>query len=179
MFASFVQPMVDACNQRVVVFADWCAESEAGLVQSVANARVVRRIIPIAKGLIEVTGVSGKVEDGRINAQVARIQGGNVAGPECGDAAAGVHILDVSSAHRRCRNCPYRRNRFPPTCPFIIEKEKRSIFLKRSSDRPSENVTDQLRRFIVFAASNRRLFDEVVVGAGNGVAMVFVQRTMK
>src|SRR5689334_10188690 len=159
MFARFVQSMIDTCDQGVLVFADWSAESEPGIVQSVADAGVVRRIIAIAKGFIEVTCVSRKVENRRVNPQMAWVQGRDVGWPERGYTAAGVLILDVPGTHRRRRYRSHSRYRFPPARPFIVEEEESSVFLKRTTDRATEDVTDQLWRFIGFAGGNLRLFD--------------------
>src|SRR5579864_6622877 len=68
---------------------------------------------------------------------------------------------------------------FPLASAFIVEKEEEAILFHRAAERSSENVADELIGKIRLAASGYSRLDEPVVRAGYGVAMVFVERTVK
>src|SRR6516162_5329795 len=58
---------------------------------------------------------------------------------------------------------------------FIIHEEEEPVFLNRTAERPPKNVANELRRSVGLACYQLGLLDEIVVGAGNGVAMIFVE----
>src|SRR6185369_17782003 len=64
---------------------------------------------------------------------------------------------------------------FALTGPFIVRKKEETIFNERTADRCSENISDQLERRVGFTRGKLRLLDEIVVGAGDRIAVIFVQ----
>ena len=62
---------------------------------------------------------------------------------------------------------------------FIVEEEEEAIFLQRTSHGRAEDIANQLQRFVGLAITQLRLLHEPVVGAGESVAVVLVQRSVK
>ena len=60
-----------------------------------------------------------------------------------------------------------------------MAKKKRRFFQIGPADGGSEDVADEFRRLVGLAVLQLRLLDEVIVGAGDGVAVVFVERAVE
>ncbi len=62
---------------------------------------------------------------------------------------------------------------------FIIQKEKKPVFLDGPTDGTAKNVAIQKLRYVRFSALQLGRFQEIVVGAEIGIAVVFISGTMK
>ena len=62
---------------------------------------------------------------------------------------------------------------------LIIDKEENTILADGSAEGAPEDVADELGRYIRLTRLQFRRLYEIIVGAGGGVAVIFVERTVK
>src|SRR4029077_18039885 len=86
-------------------------------------------------------------------------------------ACGAIHALVLDHAVEKGGrgDVTHHARRFPSPGAFIIAKEEGAIFLDRTSRRCAENVPDQLWW----------CFQEIIAGAGVGVAMILIRRPVK
>src|SRR5438309_2141705 len=70
VFTRFIDSVVNTCNQRGFVVAEWRAKAIAGIVQPVSHTRVVGGIFAVAKGFVEISGVPYRVDNRRIDPEM-------------------------------------------------------------------------------------------------------------
>src|SRR2546422_4744873 len=194
VFAVGGEVVIEAGSEGGVIEADRCAETEAHVVKAIAHGGVVTAQSRV--GVLEVA------EHGRIGPSAEGVEVSNIirteheeAGLRCirgqaiplhraaraGDSVElsvrqeGALVLKDAIAHGGAGNSLHRAVLFPPAGSLVIDKEKQTVLLGRTYHRRAEDISDQFVRFIRLPASHLRSFDEVVVGAGDGVAMVFVE----
>src|SRR5258708_19621288 len=80
-------------------------------------------------------------------------------------------VLDYAVLHRNAGHNAHHALRFPLPVAFIVNEKEKPILLDRSAKKSSEIVSDQLWRGVRSSALQLRLLDEIIVGAGGGVAM--------
>src|SRR5260370_36699825 len=87
----------------------------------------------------------------------------------------------VKDALARCRR---REHWFggwlPPSAgALIVGKEEQPVLLKRPADRCAKNIAIELQRLVRQPYILFRLLDQVIIGAGDCIPHVFIQRTVK
>src|SRR5579859_2844342 len=94
-------------------------------------------------------------------------------------SAVDVVILQIALAKTLRRYGSHRALLLALPGAFVIAKEEKPVLFDRTSQGCAEDVSEQLVWDIRLAASRFRSFDEVIVGAGDGVAVVFVDGTVE
>src|SRR5579864_2707151 len=173
MLAVGGEMVIQAGDERVVIQAHWCAEPETGVIETIAHRVVIGGVLAGAECLIEVASVVG-VEDSRINPDMQRIEALDVGGRKRRHSAVYVLVSKNALAKRRSRDVAHYALLLAFARSLVIGEEEQPVLLDRTTQRSSEDVADQLERLVGLAARQLRLFDEVVVGAGRGVAQIFV-----
>src|SRR5262249_5768558 len=68
---------------------------------------------------------------------------------------------------------------FSLSCPLIVGKKEKPVLDDRPAHSAAENVTDQLERSVSFSCCELCLLDEVIVGAGDCIAVIFVKSAVE
>src|SRR5207244_12321458 len=84
-------------------------------------------------------------------------------------------VLTDALAYGGSGNTADRAVLLPPACSLVIDKEKQTVLLDRASHRGAEDIADQLIRHVRLSTQCFCIFNEVIIGAGDGVAVIFVE----
>src|SRR6476620_7551141 len=124
-----------------------------------------------------------EVDDRGVNSTRGGIRVGietlNIRGSECGRASVDVHEGNVSLAQGWSWNRAYNTLRFPLAGAFVIAKEEEAIINDRAAKRCSKNVSEKFQWLVRLPTRQFCLLNEIVVGAGDGVAHVFIRRAVE
>ena len=101
-----------------------------------------------AESPVEITGVIGQVEHGRINPDLTRIEVLELCGIKGGGPAVHVHIAKDTLAERRRRNHALGALLLALAGPLVVGEEKQPVLLKRPAHRDAKDIAVQLQRLI-------------------------------
>src|SRR5258708_27234244 len=93
--------VIEFRDEDIVVKLGGRAENKTCIIQAISRGRIIGHRLTGAKGLIEITGVIGQIEHGRINPEMARIKICLVRRSESRDPAVHVYIAKDALAERR------------------------------------------------------------------------------
>ena len=189
--------VVEAGNEDVVIESDGCAETEAHVVKAIAYGDVVTtesRVGLLEVGVHVIPGRQTKCSERIERCNIIRTQRQKAglrcvrgqANPLHRSARAGRRIegsvgfqralvLNDAIAHGGAGNTAHRAVLLPPACSLVIDKEKQTVLLDRTSHRGAEDIADQLIRHVRLSTQCFCIFNEVIIGAGDGVAVIFVE----
>src|ERR1700682_6531804 len=88
-------------------------------------------------------------------------------------------IRNHTVAHCRAGDNAHHALRLPLPATLIVRKEEQAILLDGAADRAAENIANQLRRFVGLSTAQLGKLHEIVVGAGERVAVNLKERPVK
>src|SRR6266852_3714653 len=173
------ETVIRARDEYIVIQTGGSAENEARIVQTVSGRKIIGYRLTRAEGLIEISRVTNEVEHCGINPNATRVEVLEVVRCKSDKVAAPVQISKDALAEGGRGDNALGALLLPLACSLVIGKEKQAVLVQRSTDRRAEDIAVQPQRLIGSANVQLRLFYEVVVGAGNGVAQVLIRRTVE
>src|SRR5215471_116957 len=194
------QAVIAICGELVIHPSDipvavgwnWATETIAEEIESIPLRVVIgmRERLQVAAGVTAYDRVrtdSMRVQLRQVLPREAEYSSGNVVN-------LSAHPGDRSSRALRCVRALVLNNAvtksiaghntdiaffFALTSRFVIGEEVKAVLDEGTANRSAEDVADQFRSDIGFAALNLRRLHKVVVGAGIGIAEIFIKRTVK
>src|SRR6202007_2377302 len=97
MLAVGGEPVINACDENVVIQAGGCAKNESGIVEAISSGSIVGHRLPGAECSVEIARVAG-VQHGGINPDTSRVEGREVGGCKRDQVGVSLQITKDSLA---------------------------------------------------------------------------------